>query len=549
MRFASLFSGMAVAVCAAGATAAQEVEPGEEAAARMEEMGVEQPAPAPDRGAEEGKGPFDRLVIRGVTVIDGTGAPPIGPMDIVIEGNRIAEVASVGAPGVPIDESDRPAEGDYEIDASGMYALPGFIDAHAHIGNMGQARVGEIPPPEYIFKLWMGHGITTARELGAGMGLDWTLAHKRRSAENAIVAPRLAVHVAFPNTFTETQAAREWVRAVREKGADGLKFFGAPPKIIAAAIDEAQSLGMKTAFHHSQTDVTRVNVLDSARMGLDSMEHWYGLPEALFDDRQVQHYPADYNYNNERDRFARAGRLWAQAAEPGSKRWNTVMDELLALDFTIDPTFTIYEANRDLMRARNADWHAAYTLPTLRRFFTANRELHGAYFYDWTTADEIAWKRNFRKWMQFVNEYKNRGGRVTVGSDAGFIYTLFGFGYIRELELLQEAGFHPLEVVMAATMNGAELIGDAQNRGTLEQGKLADIVLVEENPLANFKVLYGTGHRRLNDETGEIERVGGVETTIKDGVVYDAEALRADVRAMVDAAEAEEAEEAAQAGK
>ena len=69
-----------------------------------------------------------------------------------------------------------------------------------------------------------------------------------------------------------------------------------------------------------------------------------GLPEALFDTRTVQDYPADYNYANEQDRFSQAGKLWKQAAKPGSEKWNAVMDTLLKLDFTLDPTFNIYEA-------------------------------------------------------------------------------------------------------------------------------------------------------------------------------------------------------------
>src|SRR5258707_11496191 len=84
--------------------------------------------PAPDRRAGEGEGPFDRLVIRGVTVIDGTGAQPRGPMDIVVEGNRIAQVVNVGVPHVAIDPAGRPARGTHEINASGMYLTPGFID-------------------------------------------------------------------------------------------------------------------------------------------------------------------------------------------------------------------------------------------------------------------------------------------------------------------------------------------------------------------------------------------------------------------------------------
>ncbi|MEM1190465.1 MAG: amidohydrolase family protein [Pseudomonadota bacterium] len=291
---------------------------------------------------------------------------------------------------------------------------------------------------------------------------------------------------------------------------------------FAAAMDEAKKLGMKTSYHHAQLSVVQTNVLDSARLGLDSMEHWYGLPEAMFDDRVVQDYPLGYNYNNEQDRFGEAGRLWLQAAPPGSDTWNNTIAELIDLDFTLSPTFTIYEANRDLMRARNADWMKDYVPSYMERAFTANPDIHGSYFFDWTTSYEVNWKRNFERWMQFVNDYKNAGGRVTTGSDAGFIYKVYGFAYIRELELLQEAGFHPLEVVKAATLDGAELLDLDQETGSVEIGKKADLVVLEDNPLTNFKLLCGTGHRRLNRETGELETVGGVRYTIRDGIVFDA---------------------------
>ena len=135
--------------------------------------------------------------------------------------------------------------------------------------------------------------------------------------------------------------------------------------------------------------------------------------------------------------------------------------------------------------------------------------------------------------MRFVNEYKNRGGKVVVGSDTGYIYSLYGFGYIQELELLQEAGFHPLEVIQAATLNGAELIELEDEIGSLVPGKKADIVLLNENPIANFKTLYGTGHMYLDRETGELIRIGGVNYTIKDGIVFDAKELLSDVEKMV----------------
>jgi hypothetical protein len=304
---------------------------------------------------------------------------------------------------------------------------------------------------------------------------------------------------------------------------------------MSAALDEAAKQGIGSMMHHAQLDVVNWNVLDSARAGLGTMEHWYGLPEALFEDRLIQDYPLDYNYSNEQNRFGEAGRLWKQAAAPGSEKWKAVRDELIRLDFTLNPTLTIYEASRDLMREMNADWQQHYAHPNLWSFFQPSRSAHGSYWFDWTTSDEIAWKENYRLWMQFINDYKNHGGRVTLGSDAGYIWKLYGFGYIREMELLQEAGFHPLEVLRSATWSGAEVLGMQGDIGSIRPGKLADLVIIDYNPLQNFKVLYGTGHFRLN-EAGQPARMGGVRYTIKDGIIYDARELLSDVRKIVAAA-------------
>jgi imidazolonepropionase-like amidohydrolase len=138
--------------------------------------------------------------------------------------------------------------------------------------------------------------------------------------------------------------------------------------------------------------------------------------------------------------------------------------------------------------------------------------------------------------MAFLDDYKDLGGRVTVSSDAGYIYNLYGFSTIEEMELLQEAGFHPLEVIRGATMHGAEAIFEPQGKeieyGLIRPGLLADLVIIEENPVENLKVLYGTGAVKLNDETGKPERVGGVKYTIKDGIIYDAKKLLKDVEEM-----------------
>jgi hypothetical protein len=275
--------------------------------------------------------------------------------------------------------------------------------------------------------------------------------------------------------------------------------------------------------------------VNSAEAGLTSMEHWYGLPEALLDKNTLQDYPLNYNYSNEQHRFEEAGKLWKQAAKQGSEKWNAVMKRLLDLDFTLDPTFNIYEANRDLHKTRRLEWHDEYTLPSLWKFYEPNRQSHGSYWFNWGTEQEVQWKENYRIWMSFINEYKNKGGRVTTGSDNGFIYQTYGFGYIRELELLRESGFHPLEVIRSATLHSAQALGVDNELGSIEVGKLADLVVVDANPLENLQYLYGTGAVYLN-EKNEVTRKGGVKYTVKDGIVYDAKKLFADVKAMVDEA-------------
>ena len=190
-----------------------------------------------------------------------------------------------------------------------------------------------------------------------------------------------------------------------------------------------------------------MTTLRTAGWGLTSQEHYYGLPESLFEGRALQDYPPDYNYQDEYHRFSLAGQGFAQAAQPGSAKWEEVLQKFLALDFTFVPTFSIYDANRDQMRARRADWHDEYTWAGLLEYFKPSRGGHGAYWYRWSITDEVNWKTQYRIWMQFLNDYKNLGGRVCTGSDSGFIYQTYGFGFVRELELLQEAGFTPLEVL------------------------------------------------------------------------------------------------------
>lgn len=492
--------------------------------------------PAPNRA--EGDGPFDKMIIRGATLIDGTGAPPRGPVDIVIERNRITQVADVGFPGVPIDESRRPKGPAREIDANGMYVTPGFIDLHVHTCGTPKA-----PEAEYCYKLWLGHGVTAVRGVPFG-GFEWSLSETKRANNNEITAPR---HYNYQRPgsgrgwtggpIRTPEAAREWVRWAAQQGIHGLKVGSHEPAIMAALMDEAKKLGLGSTAHLAQTGVAQMNALDAARLGLGAVTHFYGLFESIYDNTDVQPYPDTYNYNDEQWRFGQVARQW-NLVTPRGEKWWAFLKELKQHDVTLDPTMTTYMSGRDLMKRRTAEWHETYTLPSLWDFYTPNRTNHGAYFFNWTTWDEVAWKNFYRVWMMMIQDYKNMGGRVTPSTDAGFIYNTYGFSYVEELENFQEAGFHPLEVIRSATLHSAEELNKRSGKpieiGVVRPGMLADLAIMPENPIANLKTLYGTGFVRLNDKTGKVERVGGVKWVVKDGIIYDARKLLDDVAKMVE---------------
>jgi imidazolonepropionase-like amidohydrolase len=492
--------------------------------------------PAPPRRQGEGLGPFKTLAIRGAMLIDGTGAPPQGPVDIIVQGNRISAVRGAGTPGLPLRQNRGP-QADHEIDGTGMYVLPGFVDLHVHAGGAPKNQEAE-----YAYKLWMAHGVTTVRGVSL-TGNALAVSEKARSEKNEIVAPRI-FNYQRPGSgwdrggIDSPEKAREYVRWAAANGIDGLKLGADRPDIMAALLDEAKKNKLGSTAHLQQSGVAQMNAIKAARLGLGTVTHFYGHFESLLKDYVVQPWPVDMNASDEQWRFGQVARLWDKIYEPGSPQWKAYLEEHLKLGTTFDPTMTIYSAGRDVMRARNADWHEKYTLPSLMAFYEPSRANHGSYWFNWTTHDEIAWRNFYQVWFKLLNDYKKMGGRVTTGSDSGFIYQTYGFGYILEFEMLQEAGFHPLEVIQSATMNGALTLEDPRGRqpdfGVVRAGHLADLVVVDQNPLENFKVLYGTGAVRLNDRTGRVERVGGIKYTIKDGIVYDAKQLLADVAAMVE---------------
>lgn len=456
------------------------------------------------------------LAIRNAIIVDGNGTPASGPKDIIITDNMITAVVPLDP--VAMGRGGRRVPADVEIDATGKYVLPGLINAHAHIQD---ERGGTAQPLDYELKIWMACGITTVRDVGSVT--EKTLALRERSAKGEIASPRIFVYPMFGNP-PNPEAARKRVRELKAMGADGIKLLLTYRDNMEAMEDEAHKLGLPIAHH---VGVEETNAWDDIKFGTRSIEHWYGIPDAAIPDG-VQGFPASYNYNNETDRFRYAGHLWREA-DP--ERLKEVLAGMVKAKVAWVPTLDIYEASRDLTRAQNQPWFKEYLHPTLAEYFAPNPKNHGSYFLGWTSNDEVFWKENYRIWMAAVRDFERMGGIVGAGDDAGFIYQIYGFGLIRELELHEEAGFNPIKVIQHATGNNAKILGMEGKLGGVRVGYLADLIVVNGNPLENIKVLYPTGVDEIRD--GKQVHGGGIEWTIKDGIPYHAPTLAREVREMV----------------
>ncbi len=480
-------------------------------------------------GTETGK-KYKRLVIRDATIVNGRGTPAEGPMDIIIEGNKILDIIKAD----PIGMSrygpgfERPT-GDCVIDAKGMYVIPGLIEMHAHVPLDAQ----HVGPGtwRYMYKLLLGHGITTARNCGFTHE-DELFRHRELAAKGSTeVIPRLVILQGLPrNEFITPDMAREMVREINDSGADGIKLIEPAFEPFEAICDEARKLGMKggTAVHLSLC--SELDAVHASDAGVTTIEHTYGIPEAAIPG--VQNFPPNYNEMDELQRFRHSAYNWIEA-DNYPERVIEVLDLMIRNGTVWNPTYATYEVNRDLGRGQRSEYTEKYASPQLYNFWTPQPGVHASFHFDWKTSDEIAWKKKYQIWMKYVRTFFERGGTLTAGADAGYQYTLYGVSMIRELELLQETGLHPLDVVKVATTNAARVLGLTDLEGGVRRGYLADLAIVDGNPLDNLKVMYGGGREVFSEDRTAKARRGGVKWTIRDGVVFDAQALLREVEEYV----------------
>lgn len=483
-------------------------------------------------------GPYDRLLITNAMVIPGHGGPAYGPADILVQGGRIAEIVSYnGVTGRGADQA--PPEADRVIDATGMYVMPGLIDLHTHI------RSAELPL-QYVYDLKLAHGVTTMVN-GAGRGWTEALEQQRLSNANQITAPRMypirdwgpsrsrdpgqAPPADVMEPWYDVDRVPELVGQVMADGAHVIRVGSLAwnAELFGAVCKAVWDAGGITTVHLPPSDLAVVNAVRAAELGVTMIEHHYGYAESALGGR-VQPFPPDYNYMNEADRFRHAGTVWLEA--PDSVLFGEVVDRLVASGVSMVPTMSAYEVNRDLNRSMGLPWHEKYTHAQLIDWYFANPAYHASHHWNWTSDDERTWAEAYRKWQKLVYTFHERGGHLSYGVDDPYLWNTTGLGNVRELELMQESGLDPLEVIRAATYSSARTLR-RPDLGYVQLGYTADLIIVDGNPLENLRYLYPFGAMDMTDD-GRIVRRGGVRWTIKEGVVFDNAVLIDEVLHMVE---------------
>ena len=186
---------------------------------------------------------------------------------------------------------------------------------------------------------------------------------------------------------------REWIRDAAARGADGLKIIAVDRDQLAAILDEAHRLSAAHHRAHRRSRRRRRATTSSSASARSSTST--ASPTRRIDG--AQHFRPDMNYNDEVHRFARAGELYAQADRA---KLSEFVDLMVERSVGWSPTFSIYEASRDVVRAQNLPWFKEYLHPSLEAFFRPSRDNHGSYFLGWTSAQEAQWKEQFRIWME-----------------------------------------------------------------------------------------------------------------------------------------------------
>jgi imidazolonepropionase-like amidohydrolase len=401
------------------------------------------------------------LVLTHVTIIDITGGAPKPDMTVVITGARITDLGEAGKVSVP--------QGGKEIDAGGKFLIPGLWDMHVHWYGRD------------TLTLFTANGVTGIRQM---FGTSDLLRWRDEIAKGSLQGPRMVVaspiidgpQPVWPGSISVRDEAegRKAVTRVKQWGADFVKVYSLLPREAYFGIaDEARKQGLPVEGHVPFS----LSAAEASDAGQKSIEHLTGVILACADkEAESRSEPVNANSSPARTRpevqaletfsAKKEAELFARFIKNGTWQCPT-LNVRRSTAYQDDPNFKNDDRLRYIPRQILERW--GMRMGNRRAEFYANE------------------KRLFQKQVEVIGDMNRAGVLLLAGTDTGNPFCFPGFSLHDELALLVKAGLTPTESLRAATLNPAKFFGLDQTLGTIEQGKLADLVLLEANPLEDIR--------------------------------------------------------------
>ena len=436
------------------------------------------------------------IVLNNVRLIDGTGAPAQERMRIDIDHGRIVNVQSAMLrnafpPGAKV------------IDLEGKTVFPGMVGMHEHLyyatplePKDGVVFFGEAP--DSAPRLYLAAGVTTART--AGSVEPYTDIQLKKSIDAGLL-PGPKLHLTSPYLegaptlgpqLYELKDAADAGRLVDYWAAEGATSFKAymhiTPEELKAAVDHAHAKGLKITGH-----LCSIGFTEAAALGIDNLEHGLVVDTEFYSAKKPGVCPGQRGPMME----------MAKTLDIEGAPVQQMIQDLVARHVAVTSTLAIFESFSGKRAPLEFEMEQK---PSMSSESWANVLEKRAALAD--HAEQSPWGALLKKEMQFERDFVKVGGTLMAGCDpTGFGGIIAGFGDQRELELLVEAGFTPVEAIHIATENGAKWLGEESSVGTIAVGKAADVVVINGNPA---------------EKIADVEKV---DTVFKDGVGYDPVAL------------------------
>jgi hypothetical protein len=429
-------------------------------------------------GVQSNQNPQQKaLVLAHVTVMDATGAPAQPDMTVVISSNRITSIGQSGNVRVPTDAQ--------VVDATGKFLIPGLWDMHGHTTY------------KEFLALFVANGITGVRDMGGSPNEFEMLSQWRRQiADGTLIGPRIIAAgiivdgpkpTGRPDSINVANAsqARQAVDSLKQRGANFVKVYSMlPPEAYFAIADEAKKQRFPFAGHVPAS----VSAVEASDAGQKSMEHVFGiLPLCSTNGAELRKQmmaaiaKSGYSVFVQEEISAQVKAL--DTYDP--KRASAVFSRFVKNGTWQVPTLVGWRSLADTSESHVVgDSRLKYIPPERRERWKATR----AGFLRSLPGEYLANRESvFQKQRDFVGAMHRAGVKLMAGTDTAALYIYPGFSLHDELALLVKAGLTPMEALQAATRNPAEYLGVLTSLGTVQAGKIADLVLLEANPLEDIR--------------------------------------------------------------